>query len=389
MIARILIFLLFLIVLPDLYIDLHYLRKKPTYTRWKRLLWWLPAILMLVYTFKMGTEKNFIPDNPAWIDNYLFLLGLLVVPKGIFTLCSLIGLGYCRIFKKHHNWGNLVGLFLSIMVIYILVYGSTFGLRQLKINRIDIAFKDLPPAFDGYRIVHWSDAHVGTYMKSRRPLLERAVDSIRKQQADMVVFTGDLQNLQPSELYPFQDLFRSIHAKDGVFSVLGNHDYSGYIAASNAIKVGNERELISRQRQYGWQLLLNEHRTIHRGADSIVIAGTENDGLPPYPAKGNVHQALRGVEDNAFVVMLQHDPSAWRRIILPQSHAQLMLSGHTHGGQLSLFGIRISQLLLKEDYGLYRDGSRALYVTSGFGGLIPFRFGVSSEIAVITLHQQK
>ncbi|GAB6951017.1 metallophosphoesterase [Hoylesella timonensis 4401737 = DSM 22865 = JCM 15640] len=344
---------------------------------------------MLVYTFKMGTEKNFIPDNPAWIDNYLLLLGLFVVPKGIFTLCSLIGLGYCRIFKKHHNWGNLVGLFLSIMVIYILVYGSTFGLRQLKINRIDIAFKDLPPAFDGYRIVHWSDAHVGTYMKSRRPLLERAVDSIRKQQADMVVFTGDLQNLQPSELYPFQDLFRSIHAKDGVFSVLGNHDYSGYIAASNAIKVGNERELISRQRQYGWQLLLNEHQTIHRGADSIVIAGTENDGLPPYPAKGNVHQALRGVGDNAFVVMLQHDPSAWRRIILPQSHAQLTLSGHTHGGQLSLFGIRISQLLLKEDYGLYRDGSRALYVTSGFGGLIPFRFGVSSEIAVITLHRQK
>lgn len=389
MIARILIFLLFLIVLPDLYIDLHYLRKKTTYTRGKRLLWWLPAILMLVYTFKMGTEKNFIPDNPAWIDNYLLLLGLFVVPKGIFTLCSLIGLGYCRIFKKHHNWGNLVGLFLSIMVIYILVYGSTFGLRQLKINRIDIAFKDLPPAFDGYRIVHWSDAHVGTYMKSRRPLLERAVDSIRKQQADMVVFTGDLQNLQPSELYPFQDLFRSIHAKDGVFSVLGNHDYSGYIAASNAIKVGNERELISRQRQYGWQLLLNEHRTIHRGADSIVIAGTENDGLPPYPAKGDVHQALRGVGDNAFVVMLQHDPSAWRRIILPQSYAQLTLSGHTHGGQLSLFGIRISQLLLKEDYGLYRDGSRALYVTSGFGGLIPFRFGVSSEIAVITLHRQK
>ena len=171
--------------------------------------------------------------------------------------------------------------------------------------------------------------------------------------------------------------------------MLGNHDYSGYIAAPNAIKVGNERELISRQRQYGWQLLLNEHRTIHRGADSIVIAGTENDGLPPYPAKGNVHQALREVGDNAFVVMLQHDPSAWRRIILPQSHAQLTLSGHTHGGQLSLFGIRISQLLLKEDYGLYRDGSRALYVTSGFGGLIPFRFGVSSEIAVITLHRQK
>ena len=389
MIARIFIFLLFLIILPDVYLDLHYLRKKKKYTWWKRLLWWLPALLMLAYTIKMAIEPNFIPDNPAWIDNYLLLLCLLIVPKAMFSICSVIGLFLCRLRKKRRNWGNLVGLVLSLILIYIFVYGSTFGIRKLNVKHVDVTFKDLPASFDGYRIVHWSDAHVGSYLKSRRPILERAVDSIRAQQADMVVFTGDLQNIQPSELYPFVRLFRSIKAKDGVYSVLGNHDYSGYIHADAAVKVANERETISRQRQCGWTVLLNENRSIYRGRDSIVIAGEENDGLPPHPMRGDIHQTLRGVGDDAFVVMLQHDPSAWRRHILPESKAQLTLSGHTHGGQLSVLGIRPSKFKYPEDWGLYREGNRFLYVTAGLGGLVPFRFGVPAEIVVITLHRQK
>ncbi|PMC24039.1 serine/threonine protein phosphatase [Hoylesella buccalis] len=389
MIARIFIFLLFLIILPDVYLDLHYLRKKKNYTWWKRLLWWLPALLMLAYTIKMAIEPNFIPDNPAWIDNYLLLLCLLIVPKAMFSICSVIGLFFCRLRKKRRNWGNLVGLVLSLLLIYIFVYGSTFGIRKLNVKHVEVTFKDLPASFDGYRIVHWSDAHVGSYLKSRRPILERAVDSIRAQQADMVVFTGDLQNLQPSELYPIVGLFKSIKAKDGVYSVLGNHDYSGYIHADAAVKVANERETISRQRQCGWTVLLNENCSIYRGRDSIVIAGGENDGLPPHPARGNIHQTLRGVGDDAFVVMLQHDPSAWRRHILPESKAQLTLSGHTHGGQISVMGFRPSKFKYAEDWGLYHEGDRFLYVTAGLGGLVPFRFGVPAEIVVITLHRQK
>ncbi len=360
MIARIFIFLLFLIILPDVYLDLHYLRKKKNYTWWKRLLWWLPALLMLAYTIKMAVEPNFIPDNPAWIDNYLLLLCLLIVPKAMFSICSVIGLFFCRLRKKRRNWGNLVGLVLSLILIYIFVYGSTFGIRKLNVKHVDVTFKDLPASFDGYRIVHWSDAHVGSYLKSRRPILQRAVDSIRAQQADMVVFTGDLQNLQPSELYPIVGLFKSIKAKDGVYSVLGNHDYSGYIHADAAVKVANERETISRQRQCGWTVLLNENRP-----------------------------TLRGVGDDAFVVMLQHDPSAWRRHILPESKAQLTLSGHTHGGQISVMGFRPSKFKYAEDWGLYHEGDRFLYVTAGLGGLVPFRFGVPAEIVVITLHRQK
>lgn len=202
MIARIFIFLLFLIILPDVYLDLHYLRKKENYAWWKRLSWWLPALLMLAYTIKMAAEPDFIPDNQAWIDNYLLLLCLLIVPKALFAICSVIGLFFCRLCEKRRNWGNLLGLVLGLLVIYAVVYGSVIGVRKLNVKHVDVSFSDLPASFDGYRIVLWSDAHVGSFLQSRRPILERAVDSIRAQRADMVVFTGDLQNLQPSELYP-------------------------------------------------------------------------------------------------------------------------------------------------------------------------------------------
>ena len=135
----------------------------------------------------------------------------------------------------------------------------------------------------------------------------------------------------------------------------------------------------------GWQLLLNDHRIIRRGSDSIVIAGEENDGLPPFPSKADLKRTLRGVSPRSFVVMLQHDPSAWRRSILPGSNVQLTLSGHTHGGQMSLFGLRPTSLLGREDDGLYQESGRALFVSTGLGGFVPFRFNMDPEVVEITL----
>lgn len=180
-----------------------------------------------------------------------------------------------------------------------------------------------------------------------------------------------------------------VKAKDGVYSVLGNHDYSGYINASSATKVANERELISLQRQIGWDLLMNEHRVIRRGVDSIVVAGMENDGRPPFPSKGDIAKTLAGVADGAFIVMLEHDPSSWRRTILPKSKAQLTLSGHTHAGQLKVFGWSPAAFSYSEWDGMYEEGGRAINVSAGMGGFIPFRLGASNEIVVITLRCKK
>ena len=389
MIAKVFVYLLIMIVLPCLYVDVRYLRNKRIGRVPVRMLWWLPGFVMAVFTVAMATHRDFAPADTTVLNFYLFLIGLLVVPNFVFALCSVIGLGIKNLFHLRRNYGNHVGLVLVAFQWFVLVYGSTVGFDKLEIKRVDLVFDDLPEAFDGYRIVQFSDAHVGTYTTSRDYLLERAVDSINAQNADMVVFTGDLQNMRPAEVRPFVPVLGAVRAHDGVFSVLGNHDYADYISANDEVKTANCREMEDLQRRMGWTLLLNENRILRRGADSLVIAGMENDGESKRsPARGNISRTLKGVADGAFVVMLQHDPSCWRRTILPESNAQLTLSGHTHAMQFVMFGWSPVAFKYKEWGGLYSENGRDLYVSTGLGGFLPFRFGVPGEIVVITLHRK-
>lgn len=387
MITRILIPVLLIIILSDLYIDRRMLRRRTRYLWWQRLLWWLPGILMCAYSLLVALSRDFAPSSITVLNIYLLLLGVVVLPKFVFALCSLLGWGHCRFHHTKNNWGNLIGLLLGVVIIFIVVYGSTFGFRKLVVRHVVYRSADLPEAFNGYKIVQFSDAHVGTYGDGSTALLAKFVDSINAQKPDVILFTGDLQNMQPKELYPVMPILSSLKAKDGVFSVLGNHDYSDYIKADAAVKVANERELVSRERQFGWTLLLNENKVIRRGNDSIVIAGMENDGRPPFPQKGDLKKTLAGVGKSAFVIMLEHDPTAWRRKILPESNAQLTLSGHTHAMQFSIFGFSPASFVYDEWGGMYYEGKRALNVSVGMGGFIPFRFGASNEIVVITLER--
>lgn len=382
MIARISIFVILLIVLPDAYIYVRYLRQRVGIASWHRLMWWMPTFILIVYTIALSLIPDFAPDELLWLNVYLFLLGLIAVPKLLFALCSTVGLLLRRLLHLRHNWGNYIGVVLSLGALYILIYGSTIGVDELRVHRVTLTFDNLPRAFDGYRIVQFSDAHVGS-MKPE--MMQRIVSTINSLKPDAVVFTGDLQNMQPHETDGSAHILSRLRAVDGVFSVLGNHDYSMYVAADEARKRSNEALLQSRERSYGWQLLMNESRVVHRGADSIVIAGAENDGRPPFPSRVDIRKMLSGISSDAFVIMLQHDPSSWRRTILPQSRAMLTLSGHTHGGQLSLFGFRPTQLTGREDCGIYREGERVLNVSTGVGGFLAFRFGMPPEVVEITL----
>ena len=386
MIARIIVPLILLILLPELYLDLHYLRHRAKFNWKKRLAWWIPAAIMLVWAVCLACSRNFAPENTALLFWFLLLVGLLVVPKAMFALCSFLGWRWCKLRKKRLNWGNLIGFLLAIFCIFVLIYGSTRGFSQLEVRHMEYANKQLPKSFDGYRVVLFSDIHVGSYTGSRQKLLQRAMDSINAQQPDAIFFTGDIQNTQPQELYPVMQMLSQLKATDGVFSVLGNHDYSYYLKNSDeAIKASNEKETISRQLQLGWQVLLNEHRAIKRDRDSIVIAGMENWSNPPYPVKGDARKTMEHVKEGAFTIMLQHDPYAWRKTILPDTHAQLTLSGHTHGGQITLFGWSPLALLHKEYDGWYHEDGRSLFVTRGIGGFVPFRFNCPGEIVVLTL----
>lgn len=345
MIARIIVPILLLTVLPYLYVDLRYLRRRHC-KWWKRVLWWLPCVGMVAYSIIMASVKGFAPANASVTNWYLLLLGLLVVPMFVFMLSSLIGLGICKLIRSKNNWGNLVGLFLIIAIWYIVIYGSTLGFSTVVVRHVEYSSPQLPKAFDGYRIVHISDFHIGTYDDSRKHILQKAVDSINAQKADMVVFTGDLQNREPYELYPYASLLSSIKAKDGVYSVMGNHDYADYIKADDIKRAANLRETQRMERSFGWHLLLNDHATITRDSSHIIIAGMENDGNGKhFPQKGDIKKTLNGVSDHDFIIMLEHDPTSWRRKILPQSSAQLTLSGHTHATQFKLFGWSLASMI--------------------------------------------
>ena len=386
MIARAPYLFLLLILIPDLYFDLHYWRHK--FRGGQRLLRWIPSIILVAYTIKLAYEKNFIPDNPNVLWIYLLLLGTIAVPKAVFMLCSIIGLGFCKLFKRRKNYGNLVGILCVPIIWYILFYGSFVGFNKLEVNRQTFVSGDLPKAFDGYQIVLFSDAHVGSYTDRNEYVLKRAIDSINAQQPDLIVFVGDLQNTQPQDIYRHIDVLGSLKAKDGIYSILGNHDYGDYICGNTARKVANCRETISLERQFGWTVLQNEHRNISRDKSSIVIAGMENDGDGiKFPQKGDVPKTLKDVKEGAFILMLEHDPSAWRRKIIPDGRAQLTLSGHTHKMQFSIFGWCPMTIYQKEVNGWYQEGEQSLFVTAGLGGLIPFRFGSTGEIVVLTLRK--
>lgn len=377
---------LFLILIPDLYLDWRYWRHK--YQVGGRLMRWLPSIVLTAYTIALALMKKFIPDNPGILYIYLVLLVLFAVTKAVFMLCSITGLGFCRLFKTKKNFGNLVGLLCVPVIWYILFYGIFIGFNKLEVNRHTYTSPALPEAFDGYKIVLFSDAHVGSYTERNEEVLKRAIDSINAQQPDLIVFVGDLQNTQPQDIYRHIDVLSSLKAKDGIYSILGNHDYGDYICGNTARKVANCRETISLERQFGWTVLQNEHRNISRDKSSIVIAGMENDGDGiKFPQKGDVPKTLKDVKEGAFILMLEHDPSAWRRKIIPDGRAQLTLSGHTHKMQFSIFGWCPMTIYQKEVNGWYQEGEQSLFVTAGLGGLIPFRFGSTGEIVVLTLRK--
>lgn len=393
MIARAPYLFLLLIMVPDLYLDMHYWRYKFPLAR--RIIYWLPSIILVAYTLKLTYEPEFIPDNPNKIYIYLLLLGLISIPKFAFMLCSIIGLWMSklvRLFKKHKhskpkNYGNLVGIIATILIWYVVLYGAFVGFQKLEINHQTYTSAELPKAFDGYKIVLFSDAHVGTMKGDRQWMLKRAVDAMNQEHADLIVFTGDLQNVKPKDIYEHTELLGSLRAKDGVYSILGNHDYDKYMHPVAERRVQQCKETIALEKRMGWNLLLNEHRTIRRGNSQITIAGVEdNCSNKGYPERIDIKKALKGT--NGFVLMLAHDPGVWRGTIIPDGRSQLTLSGHTHNMQFSLFGWSPMSALGKEINGWYKEGNQSLFVTAGLGALIPWRFGATGEIVVLTLKKQ-
>jgi uncharacterized protein len=272
-----------------------------------------------------------------------------------------------------------------------LLYGFS-NQYKYQIRRVKLAFDNLPASFKGLRIVHISDVHSGSFMDKKA--VQHGIDLILKENADLILFTGDLVNDKATEMKHYMDVFNQLKAPMGVFSTLGNHDYGDYVQWPIE-GVSKEQNLINLQKVHadlGWKLLMNEHVALEKNGEQIALLGIENWGAKArFPKYGKMDLAHAGTEKYPFKILLSHDPSHWdAQVKTNYPDVDLMLSGHTHGMQ---FGIDIPgfkwspvQYVYKQWSGLYEDAKQKLYVNRGFGFIgYPGRVGVLPEITVIEL----
>lgn len=388
MILRILPLLLLTCLLPDIYIYYWHLRK-PSIPRWAKVTFWGPTALLLFFAVWLTYTESLTPENMDAIILYLSAYMLLALPKTTYMLVSFIGKLIGLVFHPYRKANTPVSFTAGFAVFCMMICGLSFGPTLLKVKESTFQSETLPKEFDGYKIVQVSDLHL-TSMKTHPEFVSELIRTINAQQADAICFTGDLVSTDVAELYPFVDELSKLKAKDGVFSILGNHDYMTYAKYMTPLEKSQKfHEMLKLQEKMGWNLLQNEHSVIHRGQDSIVILGVENDGKPPFPERGDLNKAQEGLNLKVplFKLLLSHDPSHWKRKVLPTTDIQLTLSGHTHGMQFMIGNWSPAQYLYPEWKGMYQENSRGLYVSLGVGGaLIPFRFGAWPEINVITLH---
>jgi predicted MPP superfamily phosphohydrolase len=274
----------------------------------------------------------------------------------------------------------------SLFAAGALIYGATVGVRRIEVKRLDLAFERLPYCFEGIRIVQISDLHLGS-IRHYPSLLPDIIDAVNHLKPDVVLFTGDLVNSRSAEAGPFVHELKKIHARFGVYAVMGNHDYGYYHPwKSDDERLADVETLQGYEAEAGWQMLNNDCAFIRVGIDSIAIAGVENWGEKHFGQQGRLDQALAAIPDSMFTILMTHNPLHWRAEVLPESRVDLTLSGHTHAMQFEVAGRSPSAWFYPEWSGLYAEGDRRLYVNVGLGFVgYPIRIGARPEITLFTL----
>ncbi|WP_435412856.1 metallophosphoesterase [Psychroserpens mesophilus] len=380
--------------------------KTVTKISWLQYLFIVVAIIVagnFIYQFSIGSEGRVL--NPA--KSYAFgillafmSLNLVMVPILIGEDIIRLALGlYDKLFAtketfympSRRKFISTIALGLAAIPFASLLYGMYKGKYRFRVLDYVLHFEDLPEAFDGYKITQISDIHSGSF--DNRKKIEYGVNLINQQQSDVIMFTGDMVNNKSSEMLPWADLFSELKAKDGVYSVLGNHDYGDYIDwPSPDAKAQNLADLIQLQKTMGYDVLLNESRFIERDGQRIAIVGVENWGKGGFKKAGDLKKAANQVNAEDFKILMSHDPSHWEaEVVNDDYHYHLTLSGHTHGMQ---FGIEIPGWIkwspvkwrYKQWAGIYEELGQYINVNRGFGYLgYPGRVGIWPEVTVITL----
>jgi predicted MPP superfamily phosphohydrolase len=382
--------------------------------RFRRMLtiaYWLPLYMLLLF-FISGILTPLIDWNSYIRIYFPGILMILLIGKGIFLTLIVFGdifiipLNVIRRINPENierlgKWYRprsflLTSAGIATFVMLIYVSGMFLWVNDFKLTKVELPVKNLPQAFDGYKIIQISDFHLGGFINDK-PMKE-IVRIVNEQHPDVILFTGDMVSFTTDEAYPFEAEMKRFSAKDGIFAILGNHDYGEYSRwDSPEDKEMNDKELFSFYDRIGWQLLRNQNKIISRDSASIAVIGVENwSESKRFGKKGDLRKAINGAESTQFKILMSHDPSHWdAEVNTSYPEIGLTLSGHTHAFQFAIESGSIkwspAAFFFKQWAGLYEkvheNGEKQyLYVNRGVGTLgYPGRIDTRPEITLIVL----
>lgn len=353
------------------------------------LMWATDLMPLLMALIGLLIKDNLTPWVMAsmWVNFAYMVTAIARQPFNIAVILS----------KK--GWIRFAGVVASLSAVGIFFYGMAITRTDYTIEQIELTSERLPKEFDGYRITHISDLHIGSMVNPQEELACIA-ELCNGLQSDAVMFTGDLINIRQEEITPdLEDILRSFKARDGVFSVMGNHDIGICIKDSiTHIPEVNAQQLIDKERRCGWQVLDDKTAYIRRGVDSIAVTGIsfkkelhEERHSAKIPDT-DIMKAYKNVPTELFNITLAHIPQHWNEI-LDAKKADLTLSGHVHAMQMKFplgkRGVSPSRILYKRWSGLYEEQGRWLNINDGVGCIMyPMRIGTPPTITQITLRHK-
>ena len=384
-----------LIILPDLWFYLK--MKKHRFYRWLRFSALVPGILFIMSFFyiRYGLRYNdnyLLTSRISWI---FVILALIYTPKIIYIIFYYLNRLFNRVFGKRTRILRVVGFGLGAFFVAVLSYGVVVTRDNFYLKQQVIEVNGLPDSFEGYRIAVFADFHLGNWNRKFR-VMEPIVSLINSTNADIIIFAGDLINNFNQETEGWEPYFRQLKSKNGMYAVLGNHDYGDYTNwDTEEEKIINLEKTKQNIRNLGFNLLLNEHTELIKGSDTITLVGVENFGSGHFDDYSDLKKALQGTLPERKKMLITHDPNHWNAEVADiRRDIFLSISGHTHAGQIGYSRGRIhlspASLIYPEWDGLYARKNQFLYVNRGIGYVgIPIRIGVPPEITLIILKKRQ
>lgn len=372
---------------------------------------WLVTFIGLIWVVWISLSFKYFTYQETY-RNIAFFLGFFIlffVPKLFFNSFQLVkdittvfAKGIALLFPSNETISSgahkisrsdfllQVGIIISAIPFLSIIWGIWKGRYNFKVTNLALSFPNLPQAFDGIKILQISDFHIGSF-EGNPEMVEKAIELVNSQNADYILFTGDLVNNIAPEVDEFIPILRKLKSRYGMFSILGNHDYGEYFQWTSKEQLQkNMEDLYNHHKNIGFRLLRNEAVKLQKDGEEIALIGVENWGLPPFPQYGDLQKSLNPLKDSTFKILMSHDPSHWDAEVLNKTNIDLTLSGHTHGMQFAIRipGWRWSPVKMKYPRwgGLYTEGKQHLYVNIGIGYIaFPGRVGTPPEITVIEL----